>query len=83
MTTFSTPGWKTLVKEYEQLLDVSEKTAASSCPTNDLWQQRRGEIATYRYTLGLEGQVRYQIDHLDDMVFDDEVTEDTGNELEL
>jgi hypothetical protein len=70
------------VEELTNLLDVSEKTAAAACPTNDLWQQRRGEIATYRYVLGVEDQVRYQLDNLQDMVFDDEVLDDTGNELE-
>ncbi len=63
-------------------MEFSETTAADQCPTNDLWQQRRGEIATHRYYLGLPEQIRYQLDHLEDLVFDDEVSDDTGNELE-
>ena len=70
------------MEELQNLLSVSENTAAAQCPTNDLWQQRRGEIATYRYVLGVEEQVRYQLDNIDDMVFEDEVSEETGNELE-
>lgn len=71
-----------LTDELKQLLEASEKTAAATCTTNDLWQQRRGEIATYRYLLGLEDQVRYQVDNMDDLVFNDEVSGETGNELE-
>ena len=71
-----------LTDELTNLLEVSEQTAADQCTTNDLWQQRRGEIVTLRYVLGLVEQIHYQVDHLDDMVFDDEVSTETGNELE-
>lgn len=72
-----------LKEELNNLLEVSEKTAAEQCVTNDLWQQRRGEIATFRYVLGVESQVRYQLDNMDDMVFEDELDPDAdGNVLE-
>ena len=59
-------------KELTNLLEVSEKTAAAQCTTNDLWQQRRGEIATLQYVLGIESQVHYQLDNMNEMVFYDE-----------
>ena len=71
-----------LAEELSNLLETSEKTAADTCVTNEQWQQRRGEIATFRYVLGLEAQVRYQVDNMDDMIFDDEDSGESGNELE-
>jgi hypothetical protein len=82
LTTYSTKGYQTLQEEHQSLLDVAVATAADQCPTNDLWQQRRGEIATLRHVIGMEGQVRWQLDHLDDMVFDDEALDNAANELE-
>ncbi len=78
---YSTEGWILRRKELEEMRDQLVKSAPEMCTTQELWFQRRGEIAILNYILALEGAEKEQHDNLHLLRFDDE-DEDDGNPLE-
>lgn len=56
---FEHEGWKLFIEEKQALLDSLKENAYAECDTNDVWQQRRGIIATLAGITSYEASIKY------------------------
>lgn len=56
---FSHEGWQLFIKEKEELVASLKEGAYAQCDTNDVWQQRRGMIATLAGITSYEASIRF------------------------
>ena len=59
---FEHEGWKLFIEEQGNTLESLKETAYADCDTNDVWQQRRGIIATLTGITSYEATIKYVIE---------------------
>ena len=57
---FSSDGWKIFIEEVNDQLKAAKEYAPKDCPTNDLWQFRRGEVQKLEQISNYEELVKLQ-----------------------
>lgn len=78
-----TKGHQLRKEQLQEILKQLVETAHATCQEHDIWQRRIGEINMLKFVLSLEDVDKQQYEALDDLVFTDEVSDDTGgNTLE-
>ena len=51
---FSSEGWKYFIEDYKESYDSLKNISHMDCPTNDLWQVRRGQIQQLENIINFE-----------------------------
>ena len=54
LETAQSPGFKLMMEDWARMRAQTLSNAPTSCPTNELWQRARGELATLDYVLSTE-----------------------------